>query len=215
MRISHEHKFIFFALPKTGSTTIRFCLDQYFNADGIAPAQGEYIKSVGESKSPYYHHGSLKNLKEEFLNNNWIWSKYFKFTFVRNPFDRIVSFYHYYRQDLGYVERPELKPESYLKLVKASQDSSFADFIKYNKIYIMPSQFEQIKGGEVFIGKSENFQEDFNTVCDKIGIPQQQLPHKNKSKHKHYTEYYDDETKEIVAKQFAEDIGRFRFEFGE
>lgn len=148
---------------------------------------------------------------------------YYAFAFVRNPWDRLVSCWKnkIIRQSetIG-IEDFDLEFKDVLL---------FKDFINkfISKIDIASCNhhvrpqfnliFNDLRTPIIkpdFIGRIENFQEDFNIVCDKIGMPQQKLPHFNKSNHRHYTEYYDDETCEIVAKKFAKDIEYFGYEFG-
>tara|TARA_B100001989_G_scaffold113698_1_gene79762 strand:- start:3326 stop:3874 length:549 start_codon:yes stop_codon:yes gene_type:complete len=138
---------------------------------------------------------------------------YFSFAFTRNPWDRFVSAFFYLEQG-GMFENDR---KSYNKYINGL---SFTEFVlKYQSDRIRIAHFSEqhlwLDGNLSFIGKVENFQEDFNTVCDKIGIAKRQLPKKNKSKHAHYTEYYNDETRGIIAEKYAKDIERFGYKFGE
>ena len=135
------------------------------------------------------------------------YAKSFIFSSIRNPYSRALSMYlhHSWRS--------------------AKTFKDFCHSIKHNEYPDDCAKFhsstltEHLVSGDNlkvdFIVRLENIQEDFNTVCDKIGIPHQQLPHVNKTKHKHYTEYYDDETKEIIAEKYIKDIEYFGYEYGE
>ena len=163
-----------------------------------------------------------------------ITESYFKFCFVRNPWDRCVSQY-FFRRQRGYQGANHGNKWKF----KAYRGTTFLQFVKnnddefkvapafesptLNKVYISKDPFvPQVdwisnESGEIlvdFVGRFENLQEDFNTVCDRVGIPRQQLPHKRKSGHRHYVEYYDDETIRIVAEKYAKDIEYFGYEFG-
>ena len=194
--ISHKHKFIFTHIPKTGGTSVEHSLKDYFE-----PNQ-------------WMHNDLVYDLKK--CSDN-----YFKFTFVRNPWDLVVSTYHY----VWYSDVMEWwrvggrsKPWSFKKWIKSRHFTRPRGW-KKNRCY-RGDQLCWISScdGELlvdFIGRFENLEEDFEIVCNKIGIHTQKLPHVNKSKHKHYTEYYDDETREIVAEKYAKDIECFGYKFGE
>ena len=131
--------------------------------------------------------------------------KYFKFAFIRNPWDRAVSHWKYAVKDWGFKENFS----SFLDIVL--RDAS--KMITFNQLDWITNKKNEVKVD--FIGRFENLQEDFDKICDKIGVPKQQLSHRNASKHKHYTEYYNKETIQIVAESYAEDIKHFGYEFGE
>jgi hypothetical protein len=145
---------------------------------------------------------------------------YFKFAFVRNSWDRWVSQYHHRMK----TNQTNLKnnPITFKEWAKRihEEDPAYYNVPNELQLRVMSTQLSWIKDkdGNIvtdFIGRFENLQKDFNIICDKLGIPQQQLPHDNSTKHKHYTEYYDEETKRVVTEKFAEDIAHFGFEFGE
>lgn len=189
MRLSYKYKFIFIAIPKTGSFTIRDYLTPYSDIALFATSGDNVHINIHEIRDKYF-----KNKKTEFTN-------YYKFAFVRNPWDQQVSRYHYHMQGPFGDRVPKRTFKEHI--LNNTWPINQSNWLTINKKYCVDH-----------IGKFENLQQDFNMVCDKIGIPQQQLPHKNKSDHKHYTEYYDDETIDIVAKRYAQDIEHFGYEFG-
>lgn len=144
----------------------------------------------------------------------------FCFSFVRNPYERLVSCYF---QKIIEQEANKSQLRSSLRWELNYQKPNFNTFIK--KItsdkninedpHWAPYHNSIPLDGLDFIGKTENLQQDYDFICDKIGIIRNKLPLLNPSNHKHYAEYYDEETKAIVAEEYSRDIEHFGYEFGE
>ena len=181
-------KFIFVRVPKTGTTSMIGCLPNL---------KWDLAGWVGD-----VNHIPLWFYKEKLPKD--IYDNYFKFSFVRNPYDRAVSSYIYTRNWFNQND-PDKFDDGRLYDFKSWLNNLGSDH-KYGLQYNFVQDCD-------FIGKFENLQEDFNIVCNKIGVPYQKLPHKNKSNRKHYREYYDDEIRSIVAKKYAKDIETFGYEF--
>lgn len=155
------------------------------------------------------HERTSKHLYECVLNyvGKAKYENSYVFSSVRNPYSRAVSMFTHQSW------RSVKTFKNFCRAIKTNQYPS--DIAKWHTATLT----EHIVIGRDlkvdFVVRLENYQEDFNTVCDKIGIPRQELPHKNKSKHKHYSEYYDEETKQIIAEKYAKDIEYFGYEFGD
>ena len=155
----------------------------------------------------------------EWSSSHTGWDDYFKFAFVRNPWSRLYSCYKSkVIQGQGgcsqYLHRFSRKKISFTDWVKiVSADENILKDRHFSPIHtlLINKDFDSMD----FIGKVENYQKDWNTICDKIGIPRRKLPRKNKTKHKHYTEYYNSETRELVAERYARDIEYFGYKFGD
>jgi len=132
------------------------------------------------------------------------WDNYFTFSFVRNPWDRVISWIRY-RDKRRNLYGGELTAQIIKRELSRPQ--------MYKKTYAMLLGFDN-KVHMDFVGRFEANRQDFDVICDMIGIPRQKVPHENKTAHRHYTEYYDDETREIVAHRFRRDIEYFGYEFG-
>lgn len=127
---------------------------------------------------------------------------YFIFSFVRNPWDKMVSLWKF----MGRSQTIYRILTDHRKITKST------------RFHARPCHvFTHLNGNQFvdFIGRYESLQEDFNKVCDLIGIKRANLPMLNTSKHDHYSKYYIEDMREMVAKKYAKDIELFGYVFEE
>jgi hypothetical protein len=130
-----------------------------------------------------------------------IWRSYFKFAFDRNPWDRQVSAYHFrYR--------------------RRARPPSFADFLDHDWRARLNNYAIYSLDGEVcvdFLGRFENLQEDFRHALGEIGLSfDQELPRAKtgvRKSGKHYRDYYDSHTRDVVADWYAREIEVLGYSF--
>lgn len=188
--VSHSHQLIFTHIPKTGGTSIR----------SLFGNQGIYAKNHLETL-PFIDNKEFKN--------------YYKFTIVRNPWDRLVSLFFW-----------KINIKKRRKILKHVTFEQFILNLNHKKELKKlfphdPNIFFHIEGYVNFyplncydhIGKYEELNETYTILSDRYHL-NQPLPHLFKSNHKHYTEYYTNKTKRIVADKYAQDIELFGYEFG-
>lgn len=136
------------------------------------------------------------------------YNEYYKFTIIRNPWSRAFSWY-----------KNVMRDEIHKKKYKITGDLSFKDFlwIHAGKGMLRPQTY-WIKSfdGSIkldYIGRFETLVEDFQRICSDLHISHIDLPHEIKGTGEHYTEYYDDESINIISDVYREEIEIFNYSF--
>jgi hypothetical protein len=212
MLLSRSRKFLFVHIQKTGGRSLANFLKREI------PDAQDFLGT--------HDHASWARQKLEPE-----WSQYFKFAFVRNPWDRLVSWYTAITQNTTLLPRYQriLRRDKYSRFRQyvLENSTSFEEFIANctevvddydGRKSLSYNQLDYVTGGDGkiivdFIGRFENLNHDAGFILRELGIRDEQLPHIGRSRHRHYSEYYCDKTRNAVAQKYQRDIEFFGYEF--
>ena len=215
--VSHKHKFIFIKVPKTGGTTQRWLWRQLQESiDLQGPLDQKDVSLDTLDWGVWYQHCTSKKVKEWFKENNLSngWGSYFKFGFVRNPWDREVS---------GYFASKENNKE----WMKTFPNQTFSEFLDFAPCSHMGErgkgqQHEYLTEVD-YIAKFEKYDEETKYIWKTIGLENDPIDTtmyrtrkpRNKNIDKPYWKYYNDVDVMRVHEAYKNDIEIFNYEFGD
>lgn len=206
--ISDKYKCIHIHIPKCAGSSIDCALN---NKDGNG-----FVKR----KKMWRQHVTANETKKHYASEKQ-WNEYFKFTIVRNPFERLVSSYNFV------CSKAQPSDSRDLLLFKhfVFRTGPFKKKLNPNLTHYRGNRYHQIKPSVEYIyennnllvdyvGRFENLENEWDFICEKLGT-NIKLPHRNKNnrKDKHYRDYYNDETKDFVSQTYKKDLEIFGYEF--
>jgi hypothetical protein len=180
--VSEERRFIFFAVPKCGTTTI---LHELFGGRHTSPPS-DPEQDLGE---------------------------YLKFTFVRNPWDRMVSNWKMFTTEPP--ARAQLRSTTDRDLAELERFETFVSFTNEANNHHWQPQTLFLPEKVDFVGRLESFDRDFERLCSLIGRDDTIARRRRASgSASPYWEHYTPELVDTVARTYSADVEAFGYEFG-
>jgi chondroitin 4-sulfotransferase 11 len=195
MIVSASRKFVFAHIPKTAGTSMTSALEPF--ADGQTAAR---LNTAHETLA-------------EFFARRPEATGHFKFAFVRNPWERAVSFYFHARKRLAPTVPQMQAVETFEDMLRLLDEG-----VEWLRDLVSLRPQHAFVSGETgapladFIGRYERLNDDFAVVCNKVGIAAE-LPAKNRSDHEPYARYYSNWGRSFVAAHYRRDIDEFGYSF--
>ena len=225
MIISHTHKYIFIKSWKTAGTSIETALSAHCGGGDVVTELGDYWFNRNEqgqwihksiNAEGFSQHESAAGAKSKVAPE--IWDGYFKFSIARNPWDRVVSLFSWEARN-----KPALKPAKRWHHRLGFPFNEFRERTMLFRQFVTGEwktndQFYVMDGALCvdFVIRYERLAEDLGEVCKRVGLPALALPHLKSGLRQvghGYVEYYDEQSKAIVADRHQNDIRFFGYEF--
>ncbi len=221
MIISHKKKFIQIHVSRTGGGSTKIALKPYADlivlSGGLKQAQLDALwknHQIGAHSRPA--------IIKKFVGKK-VWNSYFKFVFVRNPYEWVVSRWSYnHRKNINIVKKMQQggswPQQEFEKWISRFYKSYYLKHINSGIIkpggwmssYVFNSFENQVVD---FVGRFENLNKDFVTVCKKLGISAK-LGHVHAIKrNNHYSKYYTKTAIEIATEMFNDDLRLLNYSF--
>jgi len=191
--ISHKHRFIFVHVGRTGGSSL------------------ERLAGIDQTNDPRTSHTGNTDFSEKHATFSDYYRQYpkqfphyFKFTIIRNPYERLVSAW-FWRctivkdHQCSFLEFALSRPENW----------SFKSRLELEHLC-----FSESVDTFDFVARYENINSDLRYICSQTGLDYSKYPHTNKTEHLDYWKYYDDKTMKLVTKRFRLDIEYFDYTFG-
>lgn len=207
--LSHRHRLVFIAVPKSASHSIRFAL-----RDQMGPEDEEQVALFVQRRIEHpvfaaagHGHQTARQVREVLGAEGW--AGYRSFAVVRNPWERFVSSVAFMMRNNGLFERDPVG--TMRRVLDLPQQLA--------RVHYWPqSEFVCDEAGEVMVShllRAERLQEGFDALCAAAGLQSRVLEVRNASGHRHYTDYYDEDLRRAVGGLYREDIERFGYRFGD
>lgn len=208
MIVSHRHRFIFAAVPKTGTHAVRQALREQMGDEDV-----EQVGLFVDKRFPWadlaaIQHGHLSLRQVRPYLGEAAFGGYFKFAFVRNPFDRFVSYCAFMLRggDL-FQQRPREVMRHFL----------FGDPPEHHILFQPQASVLAGEDGEPLltdaVGRVEDMQGSYDAICARIGVASRPLDRVNGSRRDDYRRYYDQALIDGVAARYAQDLELFGYDF--
>ena len=205
MIVSHRHRFVFFAVPRTGTHAVRAALRAFLgDEDWQQQSLTEQVRLPVPALAQAGHgHLTLRQVRAHLPET--VWRDYFKFAIVRNPYDRFVSVCAMLnRRNPDYPGRESAFMKRAIRVRRFQQRA----LVRPQGDMLVDETGEL---GMDFIGRYESLQQSFGEACRRIGIPEQPLARSNATDHRDYATYYDDELLRLVTDFYRPDFSSFDY----